>query len=106
MPVFDGDQLDLTPSLAESAVRAADRESPETERQRTGAERPEEGDGRDEGRLEEFYFRLYVIFCINFSQTLAPSSSTFLPSGLQTKFIVTRSRHWWSCSVQWSVCRS
>lgn len=57
VPVFDGGFLDMTSSPAESAVRAADRESPETERQRTGTERPEEGDGCDEGRLEEFYFR-------------------------------------------------
>lgn len=61
MPVFDGDLLNMTSSPAESAVRAADRESPETERQRAGTERPEEGDGCDEGRSEEFYFR-FVCF--------------------------------------------
>lgn len=89
MPVFDGDHLDMTSSPAESAVRAADRESPETERQRTGAERPEEGDGRDEGRSEEFYFWLYIFP----SRTLAPSSSNFVRSGLQIKFTMTQSRH-------------
>lgn len=62
--VFDGDHLHMASSPAESAVRAADRDSPETEGQRTGAERPEEGDGRDEGRLAEFGFRLCV-FCLN-----------------------------------------
>lgn len=49
--------------MTESAVRAADRESPEVDRQRTGAERPEEGDGRDEGMSQELWFRLYV-FCV------------------------------------------
>lgn len=95
MPLFDGDHLDMTSSPAESAVRAADRESPEAERQGTGAERPEEGDGCDEGRSEEFYFRLFA-FCVNliqkFSRTHAPSSSNILRSGLQIKFIVTQSR--------------
>lgn len=44
----------MTPSLAESAVGAADRESAEVEGQRAAAERPEKGDGCDEGRSGDF----------------------------------------------------
>lgn len=50
-------QNSLCPA-AESAVRTAGGESAEAQRQRTGAEGPEEGDGGDEGESEGFWSSL------------------------------------------------
>lgn len=61
----------MTPSpfpAAESAVRASDGQPAETERERAGAERPEEGDGGDEGGSVDFFFFLILsAMCVKFS---------------------------------------
>lgn len=74
-------QNSLCPA-AESAVGAAGRESAEAQRQRAGAQGPEEGDGGDEGESEGFQSRRSrkFLFCTTKIWVFRPPFNSFARS--------------------------